>query len=968
MPAVLWGQGVGQGLIVGGSMGFRRGFVVLAAAVLGSGALMPLTAHADGAVTDLYVSRASTCSDSGPGSAAVPFCSVQEAADVVDPGQTVHIGAGVYHGAVTISRSGTPDAPISFVAESGSNAESYDAVVDDSSAGAELTVSGAHDVRVTGFGVQPSAHADGIDVLGSSRIALVANAIMLNPTAPDTSAEVFVDGASSDVSITRNIGELSPGYSVHAASGAERVTVADNIFYGSDAGGVYATGVRELAVTNNSLLGILCAPEIAIDGPTSGTVENNALAATGPDGTPQCAVTPAMSVSGDAAGTVTTDYNAFYAQAPRPDYTWDGTDERTAADLAAAVPGEAAHDLDLPGGFDPQSPAPEGSPLIDSADANAPGVPALDYYGSRRSVDDPDTANTGTGAGTLDRGAAETVAQVDLAPAYSPASEVGAAPLDFTVTPHGSDTWGEPVGAMVDFGDGSGPQTVDGDSISHTYTEPGAYPVFIKATGPDGQSIVRRTTATVATTAPPTLTFTPVSATCTGGPCLFADVGQFTLSAGADAWEARKAAISFGDGHSATVYLPGSPSHTYAHAGTYTATVTATDVLGRTVTSSATVTVGEEILAENPLRIYDSRWGGQVDQVPAHGTVTLSRAQLGTDNGADGVVVNATVTNPKAGGHLVAYPYGTARPSVSLLNFSAGQTVPNLARIMGGTNGEVAFYNDSNGPIDLFVDRVGFEVGQAQYAGTYSPVGPVRVLDTRDGTGTTKGAVAANGDVILTVAGQSGVPSDAAVLLNVTTTDTKATGHLTAYAHGTTRPYTSNSNWTAGQTTADLVLVPLTDGKVVLHNASSGTADFVADLVGYYSTDRVNSVLVPSTRTRVLDTRDGTGTGGTVAKIGAKQQVRLQLAGLDGAPSAGASAAELNLTAVSPSASGYLTLYPDGSALPTASSLNYRFGHTVANAAVTPLGADGAIDVYNGGSSPVDVVIDLSGYYCVYAP
>jgi hypothetical protein len=253
-------------------------------------------------------------------------------------------------------------------------------------------------------------------------------------------------------------------------------------------------------------------------------------------------------------------------------------------------------------------------------------------------------------------------------------------------------------------------------------------------------------------------------------------------------------------------------------------------------------------------------------------------------------------------------------------------------------------------------------------ADTYSPVGPVRVLDTRNGTGAAKAPAAKNGNVTVAVAGHDGVPSDAdAVLLNVATTDTKAGGHLTAYAHGQPDPGTSNSNWTAGQTVSNLVLVKLSDGKVALHNASGGTVDFVADLVGYYHNLGTASLVVPTAPARVLDTRNGTGTGGTVAKIGPKQHIKLQISGLDGVPSTGATAAELNLTAASPAANGYLTLYPDGVALPTASSLNYRAGHTVANSSVASLGSDGAINVYNGGSSPVDLVIDLSGYYYSYA-
>ncbi|WP_329367531.1 DUF1565 domain-containing protein [Streptomyces sp. NBC_00669] len=69
-----------------------------AAALAGVAAgLVPLSeVSADAPPADLYVGQGLSCGESGPGTQAVPFCTVQEAADVVVPGQTVHIAAGTY--------------------------------------------------------------------------------------------------------------------------------------------------------------------------------------------------------------------------------------------------------------------------------------------------------------------------------------------------------------------------------------------------------------------------------------------------------------------------------------------------------------------------------------------------------------------------------------------------------------------------------------------------------------------------------------------------------------------------------------------------------------------------------------------------------------------------------------------------------------------------------------------------------
>lgn len=64
------------------------------------------------------------CSNSGPGTLADPFCTVQAAANVVDPGQTVDIVASAQDPqSVTIARSGTPTEPITFTSGTGSTSE-----------------------------------------------------------------------------------------------------------------------------------------------------------------------------------------------------------------------------------------------------------------------------------------------------------------------------------------------------------------------------------------------------------------------------------------------------------------------------------------------------------------------------------------------------------------------------------------------------------------------------------------------------------------------------------------------------------------------------------------------------------------------------------------------------------------------------------------------------------------------------
>jgi hypothetical protein len=126
----------------------------------------------------------------------------------------------------------------------------------------------------------------------------------------------------------------------------------------------------------------------------------------------------------------------------------------------------------------------------------------------------------------------------------------------------------------------------------------------------------------------------------------------------------------------------------------------------------------------------------------------------------------------------------------------------------------------------------------------------------------------------------------------------------------------------------------------------------------------VTGNFVPLNTARILDTRKGIGA--PVARVGATDLVKLQVAGVGGVPASGASAVLVNVTAVDSTASGFVAAYPDGGTRPGSSTVNFGPNEVVANLAVVPL-VDGKIDLYNGGSAPVDILADVSGYYTASA-
>lgn len=127
------------------------------------------------------------------------------------------------------------------------------------------------------------------------------------------------------------------------------------------------------------------------------------------------------------------------------------------------------------------------------------------------------------------------------------------------------------------------------------------------------------------------------------------------------------------------------------------------------------------------------------------------------------------------------------------------------------------------------------------------------------------------------------------------------------------------------------------------------------------TTSTAGSSYVAVTPFRVADTRPGSGQPDAGKTLGAGQTLNVQVTGLGTVP-AGATAAVLNVTAVNPTAAGFLTVFPEGTTMPTVSNLNFNIGQTVANLVTVGLSASGMASVYNSAGS-TNVVIDVDGYY-----
>ena len=119
---------------------------------------------------------------------------------------------------------------------------------------------------------------------------------------------------------------------------------------------------------------------------------------------------------------------------------------------------------------------------------------------------------------------------------------------------------------------------------------------------------------------------------------------------------------------------------------------------------------------------------------------------------------------------------------------------------------------------------------------------------------------------------------------------------------------------------------------------------------------------VPLTPVRLLDTRT------TVPRtVPAQSAITLPVAGVSGVPS-DASAVSLNVTVTDTQVPGYVTVWPTGGTRPVVSNLNFVGGQTVPNLVTVKVGTGGSVSLYNSSPNPVDMVVDLGGYYALGAP
>lgn len=393
---------------------------------------------------------------------------------------------------------------------------------------------------------------------------------------------------------------------------------------------------------------------------------------------------------------------------------------------------------------------------------------------------------------------------------------------------------------------------------------------------------------------------------------------------------------------------------------------------------------GSDFVPVTPTRIVDTRSNiGATGPVAANADISLAIAgdTVGTQtiptSGVTAAAVAITEVNATGTGNITAFPDQTPMPITSTLNYGNAGAITNNAIVPLGADGKIDLDNNGvfAGTVQLIVDITGYYTTNtaATNASTYVPIGTAtRVLDTRSGVGAPTAKLAAGGSITLTIAGNTtngaDIPADAAgavitgVALNLTTTNGSGAGYLIGYADGTTQPNTTSmSYYLATGTYAGMAIIPVgSDGKIVIYNASSNTADVIGDVSGYYTTSTSGQRYYPVGSTRMVDTRQYNPHLGAAGPMPATSSMNLAVPANITAYNP---TLVLNVTIANSTTIGDLAIYPgDQSSPPITSAVNWLSSWTIANLNLA-YAHGGSVNFYSTATGTVQLIVDTDGYF-----
>lgn len=369
-----------------------------------------------------------------------------------------------------------------------------------------------------------------------------------------------------------------------------------------------------------------------------------------------------------------------------------------------------------------------------------------------------------------------------------------------------------------------------------------------------------------------------------------------------------------------------------------------------------------QFVAATPCRVADTRqsngpFGGPY--ISGGGTRSFIVPQSSCDIPQAAVAYSLNVTVVPLTGSLnflTVWPAGESLPNVSTLNSPDGRVKANATIVPAGADGAVSVYATNS--VDVILDINGYFQPAASQTLQFYPLSPCRVFDTRGARGILGGPSLEGGQERDFPVLSSGcqIPSSAlAYSMNFTVVpvDGEPLGYLTVWPVGQTQPVVSTLNNPTATVVANAAIVPAgANGAIAVYPDQK--TQLIGDINGYFAAAASGLSLYPSLPCRVIDTRSSGGA------FDGQRNPPVNVAGSQCAIPSTAQEYVFNATVVPSGSLGYLTLWADGSPIPSVSTLNATDGKVTSNMAIVGNGS-GQVDAY--ASDWTNLILDISSYF-----
>lgn len=342
--------------------------------------------------------------------------------------------------------------------------------------------------------------------------------------------------------------------------------------------------------------------------------------------------------------------------------------------------------------------------------------------------------------------------------------------------------------------------------------------------------------------------------------------------------------------------------------------------------------------------------------------------------GVSAVSLLVTVIAGTDSGQLVVRPSGAKVPDVSMISFSAGETVTAGVVASVGFGSPLQIQSPNASKVHVVVDILGWWSDQRSVGAGYVPCcQPFQLLNTRQDMTGRPSVVLKPGDTLTAKClGVQEIPKDSnAVLVNATLS--QGTDDVVLRLGGDDEPLTARDAWcraSAGQTRSVLSAVPIGKNGQIATAVSGGSAHVRLDVLGAFSRSE-GLAFSAAQPVRIYDSRRGRGHAYT-ASDDASTSARLE-------PVEGAEVVDFPMREVvgigqnaravlgfvsihDGTADTFMTAYRSGRWRPLTPSLHAAAGEDVTNQVVVPLDEFGWAAIHNNAGSQ-HLTVDVAGYF-----